>query len=672
MTMMTKFDVPNFFRTVKSLGCVVGGVLVAWSAASCGDGGTGPEAPPNQAPVAAGTVPVQTITEGERQSVDVRSYFSDPDGDALTYSARSSATGVATVSVSGSTVAITAVSPGEASVTVTAADPGGLSAAQSFAVTVERANRAPVTAGTIPAQTVTEGESQSVDVESYFSDPDGDVLTYSATSSATGVATVSVSGSTVAITAVSPGEASVTVTATDPGGLSVAHSFVVTVEQANQAPVAAGTVPAQTVTEGESQSVDVESYFSDPDGDTLTYSASSSATGVATVSVSGSTVAITAVSPGEASVTVTATDPGGLSAAQSFVVTVERANQAPVAAGTVPAQTVTKGDSQSVNVESYFSDPDGDTLTYSASSSAPGVATVSVSGSTVAITAVSLGEASVTVTATDPGGLSAVQSFAVKVEQAADICGRTPQVRDAIMAVVGKSVCADVTGEDLARIRALSLEGISALKSGDFGGLSNLESLWLWYNDLTELPAGVFGGLSNLESLNLSDNDLTELPAGVFGGLTSLWRLDLSFNDLTELPAGVFGGLSSLELLRLGFNELTELPAGVFGGLSRLESLDLNSNELTELPAGVFGGLSRLESLDLNSNELAELPAGVFGGLTSLEWLDLSSNELAELPAGVFGGLTSLWRLDLSSNELAELPAGVFGGAVESSGAVAV
>ena len=237
-----------------------------------------------------------------------------PDGDALAYSATSSATGVATVSVSGSTVAITAVSPGEASVTVTATDPGGLSAAQSFAITVERANQAPVAAGTVPAQTVTEGESQSVDVQSYFSDPDGDALTYSATSSAIGVATVSVSGSTVAITAVSPGEASVTVTATDPGGLSAAQSFAVTVERANQAPVAEGTVPAQTVTEGESQSVDVESYFSDPDGDTLTYSAMSSATGVATVSVSGSTVAITAVSSGEASVTVTATDPWALSA----------------------------------------------------------------------------------------------------------------------------------------------------------------------------------------------------------------------------------------------------------------------------------------------------------------------------------------------------------------------
>ena len=421
MRTKTEFNTP-FLLAVKWLACVAGGVLVAWSAASCGDGGTSPEPPPNKAPVAAGTIPARTVTEGESQSVDVQSYFSDPDGDTLAYTATSSATGAVTVSASGSTMAITAVSPGEASVTVTATDPGGLSAAQSFVVTVERANQAPVTAETLPAQTATEGENQSVDVQSYFSDPDGDTLAYTAMSSATGVVTVSVSGSTMAITAVSPGEASVTVTATDPGGLNAAQSFVVTVKRANQAPVTAGMIPAQTVAAGESQSVDVQSYFSDPDGDTLAYTAMSSATGVVTVSVSGSTMAITAVSSGEASVTVTATDPGGLHAAQSFVVTAERANETPVTAGTIPAQTVAVGESQSVDVQSYFSDPDGDTLAYRATSWATSVAKVSVAGSTVAISGLMSGTASVAVTATDSQGLSATQSFVVSVAGSTVVC----------------------------------------------------------------------------------------------------------------------------------------------------------------------------------------------------------------------------------------------------------
>ena len=46
-----------------------------------------------------------------------------------------------------------------------------------MSVTVQRANRAPVAAGAIPSQTVTEGETAPVNVSSYFNDPDGDVRT---------------------------------------------------------------------------------------------------------------------------------------------------------------------------------------------------------------------------------------------------------------------------------------------------------------------------------------------------------------------------------------------------------------------------------------------------------------------------------------------------------------
>ncbi len=111
-------------------------------AAACGDGATGPSnrppvTVPNRAPEAAGTIPGLTLTGGDTESVDVSSYFSDPDGDALSYAATSSDEEVSTVSASGSTVTVTGVAAGTATVTVTATDPEGLSAQQSFEVTVE-------------------------------------------------------------------------------------------------------------------------------------------------------------------------------------------------------------------------------------------------------------------------------------------------------------------------------------------------------------------------------------------------------------------------------------------------------------------------------------------------------------------------------------------------------
>lgn len=96
-------------------------------------------------------------------------------------------------------------------------------------------NRAPTTSGqipaqTIPAETLAQGESVRVDVAQHFSDPDGDPLTYQATSSDIEVATVSVSESVVSVTALKPGPAAISVSARDPGGATATLSFAVTVE----------------------------------------------------------------------------------------------------------------------------------------------------------------------------------------------------------------------------------------------------------------------------------------------------------------------------------------------------------------------------------------------------------------------------------------------------------
>ena len=68
-----------------------------------------------------------------------------------------------------------------------------------------------------------------------------------------------------------------------------------------------------------------------------------------------------------------------------------------------------------VGVASAFRDPDGDALTYRATSTPAGVASVTVLGSTVTVAPVAVGTSTVQVTATDPDGLSATQSFRVRV-----------------------------------------------------------------------------------------------------------------------------------------------------------------------------------------------------------------------------------------------------------------
>ncbi|QHV99013.1 putative Ig domain-containing protein [Spirosoma endbachense] len=93
---------------------------------------------PNQAPTTSG-IPNQIILVGQAYQLNLNNYFSDPDGQALTYSATGLPAGL---SVNGSLVSGTPSTTGVSSVQVTALDPAGLSAQTSFQLTV---NPAPTT-----------------------------------------------------------------------------------------------------------------------------------------------------------------------------------------------------------------------------------------------------------------------------------------------------------------------------------------------------------------------------------------------------------------------------------------------------------------------------------------------------------------------------------------------
>lgn len=324
--------------------------LVAGVASCGGDGATPPAAPPPPppppvAPVQVGTIPNQAIATGQSATLEVSAYFHDPDGGALTYTAASSAAGVVSVSLSGSTLTMVGVADGTGTVTVMARDPDGLTAAQGFQVAVETPNRAPEAVGTISDQTVATGSTVTLDVSSYFRDPDADALTYSVASPAAAVISVSLSGTTLTMVGVADGTGTVTVTARDPDGLTAAQAFRVMVETPNQVPEAVGTIPNQTIQVGETVALDVSPYFTDADGDELTYAAASSNTSV-TVSVSGAAVRIQGVGVGRTTLTVTAHDPGGASATQRANVGITAPAPDLVFTGVSPASvTLTPGES---------------------------------------------------------------------------------------------------------------------------------------------------------------------------------------------------------------------------------------------------------------------------------------------------------------------------------------
>ena len=365
----------------------------------------------------------------------------------------------------------------------------------------------------------------------------------------------------------------------------------------NSAPTAVGTIPAQTVTAGEVVSVDIAAYFSDPDGDALTYSSATSAPAVASPTVSGSTLTVAGVSDGSAAVTVTATDPGGLTATQPASVTVERPNAPPMVSGTIPAQTLEPGGEAAFNLAEYFSDPDGDALTFSASSSNTGVATTQIAGSLLTIAGIAPGDATVTVSATDPGDLSAEQTVMVTVEEAS---------------------------MDRQILTAFYIATDGADWKNDTNWLSEGE-LGTWYGVTTD-------DRDRVTHLELPDNRVDNSIPRALGGLTKLVRLDLNDNNMEGRIPRELGDLENLEWLDLSeslFFARGTLPPEL-GKLKKLKHLDLSeiiwwSGDDPTIPSE-WGGMESLERLDLSHVGLRGRVPYQLGNLANLKSLDISYN----------------------------------------------
>ena len=444
-----------------------------------GGGGT------NRPPRPTGSIPAQTLAAGgAAASVNVARYFTDPDGDALTYSASSNRTGIVRASASGSTVTLTPVAAGTATVTVTARDPDGASATQSIAVTVQAPGGGD---GRLPARDIdlddenrlprgiwSDGATLWVadrEDEKLYAyalatgvrdrDKDVDTLAAAGNNYPTGIWS---DGATMWVAdwedeklyayALATGardrdkdiDALAAAGNNNPYGLwsdgvtlwvadvvddkLYAYALATGVRDRDKdidtLAAAGNTIPQGLWSDGATlwvaeQSDDKLYAYAlatgvrdrDKDIDTLAAAGNNRPAGIWSDGATMATLWVADADDDKLYAYALPRAGGG-------------ANRPPRSVGSIPAQTLSVGGrAASVDVSRYFTDPDGDTLTYTARSSRTGIVTAAASGSTVTLTPVAAGPATVTVTARDPGGLSATQSIAVTVQAAGGVNGFT-------------------------------------------------------------------------------------------------------------------------------------------------------------------------------------------------------------------------------------------------------
>ena len=591
----------------------------------------------NVAPRAQGTIPAQTLSTGTSAALEVSAYFADTNNDTLTYTASSSDSNIATVRVSGPQVTLIPQRTGSVNVTITASD-GQATATQTFSVSVTETKTPDLVVESVGADknTVDPGETFQLNAVIKNQGEAASIATplryYLSTDTTISDTDTQVYATILPMVAASAnGEPSVELTAPNTPGTyyygvcidavegesdttnNCSTSVAITVK--NRAPSAVGTLPSRTLSEDSTPvAVDVAEYFNDPDNTALTYTAVSDNTTVVLAQMRGSEVAITPIGAGDAMVTVTASD-GELTATQTLsvsVVATPTENEAPVAIDVIPAQSLTvDGAASTVDISAYFSDANGDTLTYAAWPDDKNVLGLRREGTLLTITPKAAGSATVTVRARDPEGLQAFQSISVFVSTTeipvTDVPAET-WMPDANL----RAAVRDALG--LAPNDALTQQAIQGLTSLRYLGpdLSDNQKI----TDLTGLEYAL-----NLEHLDLYMHLISDLrPLEKLAKLRSVWLAGNKISNirpLTSLP---------LERLDLGGNPITDFTP--LAELTSLTRLDFWGNGLGDNNLHLITGLTQLTQLDLRNNQISNITS--LTKLVNLKKLQLKGNPISD------------------------------------------
>jgi hypothetical protein len=387
---------------------------------------------PNSPPVPAAPPGPISALEDTPAAFDVGAYFSDPEGDGMTYSFTGLPAG-ASASFSGSTATVVPSLDfnGNLTLVLQAVDWFNAAAYADLVISFSPVNDAPrVNLSNLPAGLFWDqgGSSANTSFLVVFTDPDGDPLNIS--SPGTPNVTATACGALcLAFTAPSPyyfGNGSVSIVATDPLGLSSNVTLPFIVRHINHPPSVlpgAPTVvdivasvshavlaPTDFCTDFDNESLGLRVGAVDPLPSPFTAVPQPALPGALNVSVQSASIS------GEWTLSVECFDAANAAAASDLVVHVHFPPRRPTVASSVPGTSnFTADENSSITLSASFVDPDGEVLVLSWSVDGLPVTGIGPSGLVWDFNFTSAGLHRFAVVARDPGGLNATVQWNVTV-----------------------------------------------------------------------------------------------------------------------------------------------------------------------------------------------------------------------------------------------------------------
>ncbi|KAM4051123.1 toll-like receptor 3 isoform 2-T3 [Anomaloglossus baeobatrachus] len=222
-----------------------------------------------------------------------------------------------------------------------------------------------------------------------------------------------------------------------------------------------------------------------------------------------------------------------------------------------------------------------------------------------------------------------------------------------------EDLCSQLAGTQI-KVLNLPNSQLTKIHNTTFKGLNstNLISLNIFKNSLSQIDDNSFIYLNCLEILNLEDNQMSHLSSRAFSGLSNLTYLNLKKFFSSSKDARIddfsFQWLQNLQYLNMEQNKKLYFSERAFTGLISLTNLSLSECTFQTFTNTTFSSLSNssLISLNLTKTEITGIESGTFHGLEHLEVLDLGINQIDQFFTGKeFEGLHSIKQIYLSYNK---------------------